>query len=126
MKRIIAVAALFTVTAAGLAATGTMVQAMSKVDKVTKKTTVSESQYETLLDQCKYANTAQRRADCRATVRLHYRVGAENPNLDCREYSGVAVCGLLELGPREQRCVKESVADGLTHRRAEVECYAFS
>ncbi|MEV8630359.1 hypothetical protein AB0395_01765 [Streptosporangium sp. NPDC051023] len=123
MKRIIAAVALVMITTAGLVATGTTAQAQPS----DKKTPVSEAQYQTLLNQCGYANTGQRRADCRATVRENYEVSSEaNPNLDCRAYSGVAVCGPLPLSPAERRCVRSSVEGGLTYRRAEVECYAFS
>lgn len=124
MKRIIAAMALVMITTAGVGATGTTAQARPRENT---KTPVSESQYQTLLNQCEYANTAQRRADCRATVRQDYEVtGENNPSLDCREYSGVAVCGTLPLSPAERRCVRSSVEGGLTYRRAEVECYAFS
>ncbi|MEV7009460.1 hypothetical protein [Streptosporangium sp. NPDC051022] len=124
MKRIIAVVALLMITTVGLVATGTMAQTKSGGSK---KIPVSESQYQTLLDQCGYANTAQRRAACRSTVKENYRVGPEeNPNLDCRSYAGVSVCGKLQLTPAERQCVRDSVQKGLTYRRAEVECYAFT
>ncbi|MET8138994.1 hypothetical protein ABZU32_01655 [Sphaerisporangium sp. NPDC005288] len=86
---------------------------------------VSADQYRILTRQCRYANTAQAQSDCRAEVRRKYRVGERATGLDCRTYSGVTVCGTLKLGPREQRCVQDSVSKGLTYRRAEVECYAF-
>ncbi len=124
MKRIIPAVALLMITTIGLVATGTTAQAHPKGNE---KTPVSESQYQTLMDQCSYANTAQRRADCRAMVRENYRVvGGENSKLDCRSYSGVTVCGTLTLSPKERQCVRDSVNAGLTYRRAEVECYAFS
>ncbi|MFF5206144.1 hypothetical protein [Streptosporangium sp. NPDC000396] len=119
MKQIIAMVALLTATAAGLVITRTTAQAVDK-------TPVSESQYRTLLDQCQYANTSQLRAGCQAAVGHLYRIGAENPNLDCRTYSGIHVCGALALSPDERECVRKSVNGGLTYRRAEVECYAFS
>ncbi|GAA3120054.1 hypothetical protein [Streptosporangium carneum] len=125
MKRIIAAAALLMITTFGLVATGTTAQAQPA--RGAKKTPVSESQYQTLLNQCEYADTERRRAACRAMVSENYQVtGEENPGLDCREYAGVAVCGPLDLSPAERRCVKSSVDGGLTYRRAEVECYAFS
>ncbi|GHH63307.1 hypothetical protein GCM10017673_03950 [Streptosporangium violaceochromogenes] len=125
MRWIVAAVVLLTVGAAGPAVVSAARAAGGEVKPV-NETTVSEEQYETLLSQCRYADTAALRAECRATVRARYRVGAENPDLDCRTYSGVTVCGELELAPAERRCVKEAVEDGLGRRRAEVECYAFS
>jgi hypothetical protein len=86
---------------------------------------VSKGQYKVLFGQCRYANTPRARAQCRAMVQQKYRIGARNPFLDCRAYSGITVCGELMLSPAEQACVTESVKSGLTYRRAEVECYAF-
>ncbi|GGK83683.1 hypothetical protein Sme01_17770 [Sphaerisporangium melleum] len=86
---------------------------------------VSAQQYRILTRQCRYADTAQARSDCRAEVQRDYRIGERAPDLDCRTYSGVTVCGKLKLSERERRCVRDSVAKGLTYRRAEVECYAF-
>ncbi|MFC0864188.1 hypothetical protein ACFHYQ_17980 [Sphaerimonospora cavernae] len=86
---------------------------------------VSEDQYKILLNQCRYADTQEAREQCRADVAEQYRVGKHDPTLDCRAYSGVTVCGELKLSEREQACVQESVQGGMTHRRAEVECYAF-
>ncbi|MEU7836498.1 hypothetical protein [Nonomuraea sp. NPDC049129] len=86
---------------------------------------VSESQYEVLLHQCRYANTSQARSECRAAVRANYRVGEVDPSLDCRTYSSVTVCGMLRLSANERACVRDSVAKHLSYRRAEVECYAF-
>lgn len=126
MRWIVAAVVLLTVSAAGPTAVVSAARAAGGEVKPVKETTVSEEQYETLLDQCRYADTAALRAECRAMVRARYRVGEENPSLDCRTYSGVTVCGELELGPAERRCVKEAVGGGLNHRRAEVECYAFS
>lgn len=83
---------------------------------------VSQEQYNVLINQCRYAGIGP--AKCRAAVKQHYRVGAVDKTLDCRVYSGVAVCGKLRLSKAERRCVRESVAKGLSSRRAEVECYA--
>ncbi|MGV9309750.1 hypothetical protein ACWENQ_35820 [Nonomuraea sp. NPDC004354] len=86
---------------------------------------VSEQQYEILINQCRYADTPDARAECRSEVRRTYRIGRADPTLDCRTYSGVSVCGELRLSPSERACVKDSVAKGLPFRRAEVECYAW-
>ncbi|NUW37667.1 hypothetical protein HTZ77_40625 [Nonomuraea sp. SMC257] len=86
---------------------------------------VSRRQYQILLHQCSYANTAAARTRCRDDVRQTYHVGAANPSLDCRTYSGVTVCGKIMLGPSERACVRDSVARGISYRRSEVECYAF-
>lgn len=88
-----------------------------------QKREVSERQYRILLAQCRYADAPRLRARCRATVRANYRVGRADPGLDCRTYSGVTVCGVLPLSAAEQSCVEDSVAAGLSRRRAEVECY---
>ncbi|GAA3240824.1 hypothetical protein GCM10020216_066270 [Nonomuraea helvata] len=85
---------------------------------------VSQQQYETLIAQCRYADTGK--AQCRASVRETYRVGRVDRKLDCRTYSGVTVCGTLKLSEAERECVRDSTAKGLTFRRAEVECYAFA
>jgi len=87
---------------------------------------VSRSQYEVLIGQCRYANTAQARQRCRSAVRANYRIGSRpNPTLDCRTYSSVTVCGTLHLTPKERACLRDSVSKHLSYRRAEVECYAF-
>lgn len=86
---------------------------------------VSRAQYDILVRQCRYANTPGDRERCRTEVREQYRIGRRNPTLDCRTYSGVTVCGRLELSAQERSCVKEAVGGGMTRRRAEVECYAF-
>ncbi|MCD0448935.1 hypothetical protein LO762_06990 [Actinocorallia sp. API 0066] len=44
---------------------------------------------------------------------------------DCRTYSSVSVCGTLNLTQQQEQCVTTSVAQGMTERRAEVECTAF-
>ncbi|GLX09358.1 hypothetical protein [Microbispora sp. NBRC 16548] len=90
-----------------------------------KQQEVSQKQYDILVGQCRYPKTPEARHRCRTQVREQYRVGAFNPNLDCRTYSGVSVCGVLELDAAQRSCVEESVGGGLTRRRAEVECYAF-
>ncbi|GII66895.1 hypothetical protein Skr01_69800 [Sphaerisporangium krabiense] len=89
------------------------------------RTEVSAAQYRILLRQCRYADTRRARRQCRQAVKTRYRVGAWNPRLDCRTYSGITVCGRLKLNKRERRCVAYLVKAGLTRRRAEVECYAF-
>ncbi|GAB2480998.1 hypothetical protein GCM10027187_55700 [Streptosporangium sandarakinum] len=116
MKRIIAVAALLAGTAATLSGAGAAAEAKPR-------TPVSESQYRILLNQCDYAGSASLRADCRARVKSTYRIGAANPNLDCRTYSGVTVCGDLTLTGKQCECIANLVKAGLTYRRAEVECY---
>jgi hypothetical protein len=83
---------------------------------------VSKEQFETLIQQCRYSATPE---DCRADVQKTYRVGRADPELDCRSYSGVSVCGDLTLTPQERQCVITAVRGGLDPRRAEVECYAF-
>jgi len=50
---------------------------------------------------------------------------ARTSSAERRAYSGVSVCGVLELSAPQRSCVEESVGGGLTRRRAEVECYAF-
>ncbi|MER7506484.1 hypothetical protein AB0L05_36715 [Nonomuraea pusilla] len=86
---------------------------------------VSKEQYATLLGQCRYADTQSAREQCRTNVRETYRIGRTDRELDCRTYSGVTVCGTLTLGTSERACVQDSVSKGLTHRRAEVECYVY-
>lgn len=86
---------------------------------------VSEAQYQILFGQCGYAETQAARRRCREEVAQRYTVGKHDPTLDCRTYSGITVCGELKLSAREQACVRDAVRDGMTHRRAEVECYAF-
>ncbi|MDF2706861.1 hypothetical protein AB0C18_13170 [Nonomuraea muscovyensis] len=84
---------------------------------------VSERQYRILLAQCRHADAPAVRTRCRASVRASYRVGRADPTLDCRTYSGVTVCGVLPLSEAERACIDDSVAGGLSYRRAEVECY---
>jgi hypothetical protein len=86
---------------------------------------VSQWQYQTLLKQCRYVKTAMGRTKCENRVERKYRIGKEsNPNLDCRTYSSITVCGELQLSPEQLMCVSDSVSSGLTRRRSEVECYA--
>ncbi|MFG2017625.1 hypothetical protein [Actinomadura geliboluensis] len=44
---------------------------------------------------------------------------------DCRTYSSVTECGQPKLTEKQQSCVKTSVQQGMTERRAVVECSAF-
>lgn len=44
---------------------------------------------------------------------------------DCRTYSSVSVCGEVNLTQQQSQCVTASVGQGMTERRAEVECSAF-
>jgi hypothetical protein len=90
------------------------------------KSSVSRWQYQTMLEQCRYVKSATGRIRCEGSVKRDYRIGkAPNPNLDCRTYSSISVCGKLQLSPGQLRCVSDSVRSGLTRRRSEVECYAF-
>ncbi|MFB4278975.1 MULTISPECIES: hypothetical protein [unclassified Nonomuraea] len=116
MKRIAAVAGLLVV----MAASGATAAAGDGIDQHE----VSQEQYDTLIAQCRYADTGK--AKCRAAVREMYRVGRTDRSLDCRSYSGVTVCGTLRLSRSERACVRDSEAQGLPFRRAEVECYALS
>jgi hypothetical protein len=118
MKRIIAVAAF-----AALATLGTV--ASGDATSVQDPDEVSRDQYRTLYSQCQYADTADARTRCRSDVVANYWIGKASPELDCRTFSSVTVCGDLALSEKELRCVKNSVAGGMTYRRAEVECYAF-
>ena len=94
--------------------------------RVLPKQQVSRQQYDTLLAQCRYAGKGGKaRQRCEARVAERYRVGRANPGLDCRRYAGVTVCGELELTRAERRCVTESVAKGISRRRAEVECFVY-
>ncbi|GII53554.1 hypothetical protein Pth03_19430 [Planotetraspora thailandica] len=123
MKKIVAVAALAAMTLLGAVVTFAMATGARAGGRQQE---VSSAQFQILVGQCRYADTAQARAECRSEVKLNYRVGTFDPSLDCRTYSSVTVCGPLSLSPKQQACVTESVRQGLTYRRAEVECYAFS
>ncbi|MGW3342588.1 hypothetical protein ACWDA3_04745 [Nonomuraea rubra] len=116
MKRFAAVAGLLVV----MAASGATAAAGDGMDQHE----VSQEQYDTLIAQCRYADTGK--AKCRAAVKRMYRVGQADPSLDCRTYSGVTVCGTLKLSKAERRCTRDSTAQGVPFRRAEVECYALS
>ncbi|MCT9932002.1 hypothetical protein N5079_17510 [Planotetraspora sp. A-T 1434] len=116
MKKIVAVAALAAMTMLGTVAAG---------GEGGQQQEVSEAQYHILMNQCRYADTPGAREQCRSEVERKYFIGAPNPELDCRTYSSVTVCGELTLSPRQRACVEDSVESGLTYRRAEVECYAF-
>jgi hypothetical protein len=86
---------------------------------------VSPAQYRILISQCRYADTVDAQTQCRSQVAANYRIGEANPTLDCRTYSSVTVCGELSLSEKERACLQDAVRGGMTHRRAEVECYAF-
>lgn len=84
---------------------------------------VSEDQYQVLIGQCRYIKTAGVRDACRSKVRDKYEIGEASETLDCRTYSGVTVCGELDLTATQKKCVQHSVDSGLSYRRSEVECY---
>ncbi|MGV9774859.1 hypothetical protein [Streptosporangium sp. NPDC003464] len=119
MRKLMHAAALFIVATSGIIATGASAQARDG------STPVGPDQYQALMDQCRYADSARLQSECRSAVERNYRIGRENSDLDCRTYSGVTVCGELSLSKREAACVQHSVEAGLTERRSEVECYAF-
>jgi hypothetical protein len=123
MKKIVAVAMLAAMTLLGAMTTLAVATAASAGGRQQE---VSSAQFDILMRQCRYAETASARAECRSGVKLNYRVGSFDSSLDCRTYSSVTVCGPLSLGPKERACLDESVRQGLTYRRAEVECYAFA
>ncbi|WP_327049274.1 hypothetical protein OG320_16195 [Microbispora sp. NBC_01189] len=142
MRKIVAVSVLAAMTTLGTAAAVAAVAAGTGVRPGTgprsayrqapvppeggvERQEVSQQQYDILIGQCRYPKTGQARERCRTQVRAKYVVGAFNPALDCRTYSGISVCGTLELSAAQRACVEESTGGGLTRRRAEVECYAF-
>ncbi|TDB98107.1 hypothetical protein [Actinomadura sp. 7K534] len=45
---------------------------------------------------------------------------------DCRTYSSVTECGQPELTQKQQECVTAATQQGMTERRATVECRAFN
>ncbi|MEV3926275.1 hypothetical protein [Actinomadura coerulea] len=45
---------------------------------------------------------------------------------DCRTYSSVKECGQPKLNDKQRACVTSSVQQGMTERRATVECSAFA
>ncbi|MEV1167449.1 hypothetical protein [Nonomuraea sp. NPDC049784] len=110
------------------AVAGLVVMATSSVTAAfadgTGQQEVSQQQYDTLISQCRYAETGK--AKCREAVKETYRVGRVDTKLDCRTYSGITVCGTLKLGKAQRQCLRDSTARGLPFRRAEVECYAFA
>lgn len=73
---------------------------------------VSQEQYGVLIGQCRYPKTGQARERCRTQVRAKYVVGAFNPALDCRTYSGISVCGTLELSAAQRRAWRSRRAAG--------------
>ncbi|MEU8269321.1 hypothetical protein AB0B89_19435 [Sphaerisporangium sp. NPDC049002] len=126
MKRITTVVVLATMTMFGTTAMFSTVAAGGPPVQEEKKS-VSKDQYRILTRQCRYADTAKTREECRAQVKEKYQIGPRPAtDLDCRTYSSITVCGVLVLSDRQQQCVRESVESGLTYRRSEVECYAFS
>lgn len=118
MRKIAAITAF-----AALAMLGTV--AAGDVATIRDRHEVSRAQYQVLISQCGYADTADARAKCRSDVAANYRIGDESPALDCRTFSSVTVCGELPLNEKELECIKDSVDSGMTYRRSEVECYAF-
>jgi hypothetical protein len=44
---------------------------------------------------------------------------------DCRTYSSVSKCGQVQLNDKQRACVTSAVQQGMTERRATVECSAF-
>lgn len=45
---------------------------------------------------------------------------------DCRTYSSVTECGEPQLTEKQRACVDSAVRQGMTERRATVECRAFA
>lgn len=100
-------------------------QAAADGDPGSLREQVSRKQYDALIAQCRYAGKGKKRRKCESEVARRYAVGRANPRLDCRTYVGVTVCGPLKLTRSERACVADSVAKGLSRRRAEVECYVY-
>lgn len=119
VRKLMYAAVLVVIAVLGIAVMGVSAQASDR------QTPVDRDQYRALINQCRYADSARLRSECRAAVRNTYRVGEGDSALDCRTYSGVTVCGELTLSKREAACVQHSVKEGLTRRRSEVECYVF-
>ncbi|TDD94474.1 hypothetical protein [Actinomadura rubrisoli] len=44
---------------------------------------------------------------------------------DCRTYSSTTVCGKPKLTEKQRACATSMVQQGMTQRRAEVECLTF-
>ncbi|TDB87084.1 hypothetical protein E1264_15825 [Actinomadura sp. KC216] len=51
--------------------------------------------------------------------------GDQSTRQDCRTYSGVTQCGEPRLTEKQRACVTTAVQQGMTERRAVVECRAF-
>ncbi|WP_433464726.1 hypothetical protein [Spirillospora sp. CA-128828] len=49
----------------------------------------------------------------------------QNTRQDCRTYSSVTKCGQVQLNEKQRACVTSAVQQGMTERRATVECSAF-
>lgn len=49
----------------------------------------------------------------------------QQPRQDCRTYSSVTQCGQPQLDQKQQACVTSAVQQGMTERRAVVECHTF-
>ncbi|MEU8796070.1 hypothetical protein [Spirillospora sp. NPDC048819] len=45
---------------------------------------------------------------------------------DCRTYSSVTECGEPQLNEKQRACVTAATQQGMTERRAKVECRAFA
>ncbi|SNS19930.1 hypothetical protein [Actinomadura mexicana] len=52
--------------------------------------------------------------------------GDQNTRQDCRTYSSVKECGQPKLNDKQRACVTSAVQQGMTDRRATVECSAFA
>lgn len=50
----------------------------------------------------------------------------ETARQDCRTYSSVTECGQPRLTEKQQACVTAATQQGMTERRAVVECRAFN
>ncbi|TDD73882.1 hypothetical protein E1293_30335 [Actinomadura darangshiensis] len=50
----------------------------------------------------------------------------QNTRQDCRTYSSVSECGQPQLNEKQRNCVTSAVQQGMTERRATVECHAFA
>ncbi|MWA05809.1 hypothetical protein F8568_036730 [Actinomadura sp. LD22] len=50
----------------------------------------------------------------------------QNARQDCRTYSSVTRCGQVQLNDKQRACVASAVQQGMTERRATVECSAFA
>ncbi|WP_147339408.1 hypothetical protein [Actinomadura spongiicola] len=48
------------------------------------------------------------------------------PRQDCRTYSSVTECGQPRLTEKQRACVTTAVQQGMTERRATVECRTFA